>query len=110
MLDLVYAAVTVRQIASAAGISPALVIHHYGSKENLRAILLLPSHISAVTGIDPLARDGLVRWSAEVFDVYTNGVFAPVPPAGQARGTPPGGEAERGGRADDDRHRDIRAD
>jgi len=206
-----YAAVTVRQIASSAGVSAALVIHHYGSKENLQgvldervavfveamlaelagapeqggsasvaqlfadrlerepaiagyvrrllcdgspagvalfgrlyqatqagmrtleeagivrpgrdepvrnafllcndlAMLLLRSHISQVTGIDPLARDGLVRWSAEVFDVYTNGVFAPVPPAGQARGTPPGGEAERGGRADDDRHRDIRAD
>ena len=98
MLDLVYAAVTVRQIASAAGISPALVIHHYGSKENLRAILLLPSHISAVTGIDPLARDGLVRWSAEVFDVYTNSVFAPVPPAAQARDRLPQGEQEPGGR------------
>ena len=34
-----YAGVTVRQIASAAGVSPALVIHHYGSKENLRAVL-----------------------------------------------------------------------
>jgi AcrR family transcriptional regulator len=34
-----YAGVTVRQIASAAGVSPALVIHHYGSKERLRAVL-----------------------------------------------------------------------
>src|SRR5258708_25834172 len=34
-----YAEVTVRQIASAAGGSPALVIHHYGAKENLRAVL-----------------------------------------------------------------------
>ena len=32
-----YAEVTVRQIASAARVSPALVIHHYGSKESLRA-------------------------------------------------------------------------
>jgi AcrR family transcriptional regulator len=31
--------VTVRQIALAAGVSPALVIHHYGSKEQLRAVL-----------------------------------------------------------------------
>ena len=34
-----YAEVTVRQIASAAGVSPALVIHHYRSKDNLRAVL-----------------------------------------------------------------------
>lgn len=30
-------AVSVRQIAAAAGVSPALVIHHFGSKEGLRA-------------------------------------------------------------------------
>jgi AcrR family transcriptional regulator len=172
-----YAEVTVRQIASAAGVSPALVIHHYGSKENLRAVLeervaafvesmladlarvteeggstsvaelfadrlerepgmagyvrrlladggpagvdlfgrlyqvtragmqaleqtgvvrpsnddavrdafllsndlavlLFRPHLSQVVGIDPLSRDGLVRWSAEVVDVYSNGVFA----------------------------------
>ena len=29
-------AVTVRQIAAAAGVSPALVVHHFGSKEGLR--------------------------------------------------------------------------
>lgn len=34
-----YADVSVRQIASKAGVSPALVIHHYGSKEKLRAVL-----------------------------------------------------------------------
>jgi len=172
-----YAEVTVRQIASAAGVSAALVIHHYGSKENLRAVLeervaafvesmladlagvteeggsasvaelfadrlerepgmsgyvrrlladggpagvdlfgrlyevtrtgmealeqagvvrrsdddvvrsafllsndlavlLFRPHLSQVVGIDPLSRDGLVRWSAEVVDVYSNGVFA----------------------------------
>jgi TetR/AcrR family transcriptional regulator, regulator of cefoperazone and chloramphenicol sensitivity len=176
-----YAGVTVRQIASAAGVSPALVIHHYGSKDRLRAVLeervaafvesmlaelarvqeegasasiaelfadrlerepalagyvrrllcdggpagvalfgrlyqatrsgmralqqagvvrpsgddqvrdafllsndlamlLLRPLISQVTGIDPLARDGLVRWSAEVFDVYSGGVFTPAAP------------------------------
>jgi TetR/AcrR family transcriptional regulator, regulator of cefoperazone and chloramphenicol sensitivity len=180
-----YAEVTVRQIASAAGVSPALVIHHYGSKENLRAVLeervaafvesmladlarvpeeggaasvaelfadrlerepgmagyvrrlladggpagialferlyqvtvagmralkqagvirpsrdeairsafllsndlamlLLRPHLSEVAGIDPLSRDGLVRWSAEVADVYTAGVFLPGPAARQA--------------------------
>jgi AcrR family transcriptional regulator len=178
-----YAEVTVRQIATAAGVSPALVIHHYGSKERLRAVLeervaaflesmladlarvseeggsatlagllvdrlerepamagyvrrllceggpagvalferlyqatragmqaleeagavrpsqdepvrdafllsndlallLLRPHISQVVGIDPLARDGLVRWSAEVLDVYTGGVFVTAPPGG----------------------------
>jgi len=178
-----YAGVTVRQIASAAGVSPALVIHHYGSKERLRAVLeervaafvesmlaelaraqeegasasiaelfagrlerepalagyvrrllcdggpagaalferlyqatraglraleqagvvrpatdeqvrdafllcndlamlLLRPLISQVTGIDPLARNGLVRWSAEVLDVYSAGVFMPAAPAG----------------------------
>ncbi|MGW7680786.1 TetR/AcrR family transcriptional regulator [Kribbella sp. NPDC054772] len=30
-------AVTMREIASAAGVSPALVVHHFGSKEGLRA-------------------------------------------------------------------------
>jgi TetR/AcrR family transcriptional regulator, regulator of cefoperazone and chloramphenicol sensitivity len=191
-----YTGVTVRQIASAAGVSPALVIHHYGSKERLRAVLeervaafvesmlaelarvqeegasasvaqliadrlerepalagyvrrllcdggpagaalferlyqatragmrtlqqagivrpsrddpvrdafllsndlamlLLRPLISQVTGIDPLARDGLVRWSAEVFDVYSAGVFMSAAPAGaegpQAAGDQPGG-------------------
>ena len=32
-------AVTVRQIAAAAGVSPALVVHHFGSKEGLREVV-----------------------------------------------------------------------
>jgi AcrR family transcriptional regulator len=177
--------VTVRQIASAAGVSAALVIHHYGSKENLRAlleervaafvesmladlarvteeggsasvaelfadrlerepglagyvrrlladggpagvdlfgrlyevavagmealqlsgvvrpsddeavrnafllsndlaVLLFRPHLSQVIGIDPLSRDGLVRWSAEVVDVYSHGVFAATADQGGA--------------------------
>ena len=40
------------------------------------AVLLFRPHLSQVTGIDPLSRDGLVRWSAEVVDVYSRGVFA----------------------------------
>jgi TetR/AcrR family transcriptional regulator, regulator of cefoperazone and chloramphenicol sensitivity len=180
-----YAEVTVRQIASAAGVSAALVIHHYGSKENLRSVLeervaafvesmladlarvteeggsasvaelfsdrlerepgmagyvrrlladggpagvdlfgrlyqvtragmealeragvvrpsgdeavrnafllsndlaalLFRPHLSQVVGIDPLSRDGLVRWSAEVVDVYSNGVFAAAEDEGGA--------------------------
>lgn len=182
-----YADVTVRQIAAAAGVSPALVIHHYGSKERLRAVLeervgafvesmlaklarapdeggsanvaglfaselerepamagyvrrvlvdggpagvalfgrlyqatcagvavmeqagvirrtqdepvrssfllsndlamvLLRPHIRQVTGIDPLSRDGLARWSAEAFDIYAHGLFAPAPPGAQQTG------------------------
>jgi AcrR family transcriptional regulator len=184
-----YAEVTVRQIASAAGVSPALVIHHYGSKDKLRAVLeervaafvesmlvelarapeeggsstvaklfanrlerepamagyvrrlladggpagvalyerlfeatragmqelqqagvvrpalderlrsafllgndlamlLLRPHNWQVVGIDPLARDGLARWSAEAFDVYANGLLVPVPAASQAKDPP----------------------
>jgi hypothetical protein len=49
------------------------------------ATLLLRPHISQVTGIDPLSRDGLVRWSAEVFDVYANGVFETGRPAQAAQ-------------------------
>lgn len=191
-----YADVTVRQIAAAAGVSPALVMHHYGSKDRLRAVLdervgvfvesmlaelakapgeggsatvaglfadrlerepamagyvrrlladggpagvalfgrlyqatragveameqagviraahdepvrtafllsndlavlLLRPHITQVAGIDPLARDGLVRWSAEAFDIYAHGLFAPAPPPGQQAGTPARGQ--RGG-------------
>ncbi len=43
-------AVTVREIAAAAGVSPALVVHHFGSKEGLRA---------AVDGYAAQAFDGL---------------------------------------------------
>jgi AcrR family transcriptional regulator len=178
-----YAEVTIRQVAVAAGVSPALVIHHYGSKEQLRAVIdervtafvetlladlerapadggasvaqlfadrierepamagyirrmlsdgspagvalfgrlyqatragmhqleqagviraarddavrdafllcndlavvLLRPHITQVTGVDPLSRDGLARWSAEVFDVYSGGVFVLPASSGQ---------------------------
>jgi TetR/AcrR family transcriptional regulator, regulator of cefoperazone and chloramphenicol sensitivity len=185
-----YEGVTVRQIAAAAGVSPALVIHHYGSKGNLQAVLdervaafvgemladlglapdeggsasvaqlfadrlerepamagyvrrllcdagpagtalfgrlyqatqagmraleqarvvrptrdepvrdafllcndlamlLLRPHIAAVTLVDPLSRDGLLRWSAEAFDVYASGIFT-SPPAVPAEGDLPG--------------------
>jgi TetR/AcrR family transcriptional regulator, regulator of cefoperazone and chloramphenicol sensitivity len=194
-----FAEVTVRQVAAAAGVSPALVIHHYGSKENLRAVLdervaafvesmladlagvteeggsasvaglfadrlerepgmagyvrrlladggpagialfqrlyhvtaagmqaleqagvirpsrdeavrsafllcndlavlLLRPHLSAVAGIDPLSRDGLVRWSAEVADVYLSGVFTPGPAAAQTGETQAKGDHGGAGR------------
>ena len=188
-----YSGVTIRQIAAAAGVSPALVIHHYGSKEKLRAVLgervavfvesmlaelagapdeggsasvaelfadrlasepamagyvrrllvdggpagtalyerlfevtraallameqagvvrpapdelvrsafllsnelallLLRQPITQVAGIDPLARDGLARWSATAFDVYANGLFVPAAPAVQAGDMPAKGD------------------
>ena len=180
------AAVTVRQIAAAAGVSPGLVMHHYRSKEGLRdavdrravaffeemigelarigeeggsaslaelfgsrlerepvmadyirrllldggeaadalfaklfeatlagmrslaaagivgpaqderirtafllandlSLVLLRRQITRVTGTDPLAREGLVRWTAAVMDIYTGGVFtAPAGPGKRA--------------------------
>ncbi|GAA3441263.1 TetR/AcrR family transcriptional regulator [Planomonospora venezuelensis] len=39
-------AVTVRRIAAAAGVSPGLVIHHFGSKERLRAAV--DEHVAGV--------------------------------------------------------------
>lgn len=32
-------AVTMRQIAAAAGVSPGLIVHHFGSKETLREVV-----------------------------------------------------------------------
>jgi TetR/AcrR family transcriptional regulator, regulator of cefoperazone and chloramphenicol sensitivity len=170
------AAVTVREIAAAAGVSPGLVMHHYGSKDGLKnavdrhavaffeemigelarigeqggtaslaelfagrlerepvmvdyvrrllldggeaadalfaklfestvagmrslaeagvvrparderirtafllandlSLVLLRRQITQVTGTDPLAREGLLRWTAAVIDIYTRGVF-----------------------------------
>jgi hypothetical protein len=51
-------------------------------------LLLLRPHNWQVVGIDPLARDGLARWSAEAFDVYANGLLVPVPAASQAKDPP----------------------
>ncbi len=170
------AAVTIREVAAEAGVSPSLVIHHYGSKEGLReavdnralalvnafvteltaasgggpsaslaavlsselervpllpaylrrllidgggpaetlfrslfeavlsgfatleaaglvrpssdaevraafllvndlAVVLLRDQVHEVLGIDPLARSGIERWTAQVLDVYSRGVL-----------------------------------
>jgi len=59
------------------------------------ALLLLRQPITQVTGIDPLARDGLARWAAAAFDVYANGLFAPAPSSSQSGDMP--GKGDRGG-------------
>lgn len=65
-----YAGASVRAIAEAAGVSPALVLHHFGSKEGLRAAC--DAHIlDALLGDDALAPGADViglarRWLAEL--------------------------------------------
>ncbi|MEV7011310.1 TetR family transcriptional regulator [Streptosporangium sp. NPDC051022] len=49
--------VTVRQISSAAGVSPGLVIHHFGTKERLRAVV--DAHVASIfDGLFSRAADG----------------------------------------------------
>ena len=55
------AEVTIREIASAAGVSPSLVIHHYGSKDGLR------------TAIDVRATALVERFVAELADPSQGG-------------------------------------
>jgi hypothetical protein len=58
------------------------------------ALLLLRQPIAQVTGIDPLARDGLARWAAAAFDVYASGLFVTAASPVQADGMPAeGGQA-----------------
>jgi len=51
------------------------------------ALVLLRRQLEAVLGFDPLGREGLVRWSAVVLDVYSQGIFSrPTPePATKAK-------------------------
>jgi AcrR family transcriptional regulator len=52
------AAVSLRQIAAAAGVSPGLIVHHFGSKEGLRAVVdqhvldLFDTMLGEMTGPD----------------------------------------------------------
>ena len=41
------------------------------------AVVLLRDRIADATGVDPLASDGLRRWSDQAMDVYTHGIFHP---------------------------------
>ena len=55
-------AVTLRRIAAAAGVSPALVVHHYGSKQRLR--VAVDEHVAAV--IDAMFADlASADWTAD---------------------------------------------
>jgi len=79
-------AVSLRQVASAAGVSPGLIVHHFGSKANPEilaaflmvndlAVFLLRDQLSRVLDVDPLARDGMTRWADVVLAVYRDGLF-----------------------------------
>lgn len=45
------------------------------------AVVLLQDHLTDALGIDPLTPAGLTRWTADVLDAYTRGVFT-APPEG----------------------------
>ncbi|ORA38585.1 TetR/AcrR family transcriptional regulator [Mycobacterium aquaticum] len=40
------------------------------------AVLILRPRLTEVLGVDPLARDGMSRWAAEVFAIYRDGLRA----------------------------------
>jgi AcrR family transcriptional regulator len=54
-------AVTVREIAAEAGVSPGLVLHHYGSKDGLRAAVDERAARAFDAVLDQLGDDGLVE-------------------------------------------------
>jgi AcrR family transcriptional regulator len=62
-------AVTVRQIAAAAGVSPALVLHHFGSKTGLR---------EAVDQYAAAQFDGLLGEGQEIADILASGATASI--------------------------------
>lgn len=70
-------AVTVRRIAAAAEVSPALVLHHYGSKEGLRSAC--DDHILALTEeLMPAPEESEARAgrpAAEAFDASAEAKF-----------------------------------
>lgn len=39
------------------------------------AVIILRDQLTSVLGVDPLGREGLARWSAQVMDVYAAGVL-----------------------------------
>jgi AcrR family transcriptional regulator len=75
-------AVTVREIAAEAGVSPALVLHHFGSKDGLR---------HEVDQFSAHAFDAIIngRDDADIADLLTDGGSGSMAEA-FARGFPPG--------------------
>ncbi|MEP7191918.1 MAG: TetR family transcriptional regulator [Actinomycetota bacterium] len=76
-------AVTVREIATQAGISPALVLHHFGSKDGLRAEV----DAFAAKAFDGIFEDLPVE---ELAEMLAGGAAAGSPAEAFARGFPPG--------------------
>lgn len=62
-------AVTVRQIAASAGVSPGLVVHHFGSKEGLRDVV--DQHV--VEMFDGMLAEMTRPGAADIFDPAASG-------------------------------------
>jgi AcrR family transcriptional regulator len=77
-------AVTVRQIAAAAGVSPALVLHHYGTKQGLR--IAVDDHVAGV--FDALFAEFVGEKGAELRELVARGSGASVAER-LLRGLPP---------------------
>jgi TetR/AcrR family transcriptional regulator, regulator of cefoperazone and chloramphenicol sensitivity len=65
-------AVTVRQIAAAAGVSPGLVVHHFGSKEGLREVV--DQHV--VELFDAMLGEMTRPGAADIYDPAATGSLA----------------------------------
>jgi AcrR family transcriptional regulator len=76
-------AVTVREIAAQAGVSPALVLHHFGSKDGLRAEVDVFAAKTFDTILEAIPTEELV-------DVLTGGASMGSLAEAFARGFPPG--------------------
>lgn len=76
-------AVTVREIATQAGVSPALVLHHFGSKDGLR---------TEVDAFAAKAFDGIFEAMSteDLTEMLAGGAAAGSPAEAFARGFPPG--------------------
>ena len=72
-------AVTVREIAACADVSPALVLHHYGSKEGLREAV--DAHVAGL--FDDMLKQGPEVWEAATtleFAGFAEILLANLPP------------------------------
>src|ERR1700752_1197302 len=64
--------VTVRQIAAAAGVSPGLVLHHFGSKEGLRQAA--DEHVLGL--FDQVLGEMTAEYAADLYDPAASGSVA----------------------------------